>query len=85
MTRALLLVLAVMACAKSAQTPAQPPQPPGDAGVVDTRAREACMERCERFVMTRHDACGPGAGPPWPDWCRDSNDRMRFDCESDCP
>ncbi|MBU1509019.1 hypothetical protein KKD52_01560 [Myxococcota bacterium] len=43
-----------------------------------------CLKGCERRVMTRHDACGRNAGPDWPDWCGQSNDQMRRDCEMTC-
>jgi hypothetical protein len=57
--------------------------PPPDAAV-NAEELEACKARCDRIVMSRHDACGRNGGHPYPAWCAESNFRMSSECESAC-
>jgi hypothetical protein len=49
-----------------------------------TRSEDDCERECDGQIMTRHDACGKGHGPPWPTWCADDNARWRRDCLLRC-
>ena len=53
-----------------------------DAAGPDPAARARCEERCDRVVMSRHDACGRNGS--FPDWCASDNERMRENCEMSC-
>lgn len=78
----LVALLAAVGCASAERPPAdRPPRPaPAPARSLDA----ACVRRCEVFQDTRHDACGPGARRPWPQWCAESRARGRFECELTC-
>lgn len=85
---AIVLASIAVACSSSTTTPrplAQTSDAGPDASTASTdEARKACEERCAGIVRGRHDACGRRAGPPWPQWCADSNEDMRNNCEASC-